>query len=131
MSRRALLLIGFLLPACATPPPPPPPAPVVPPPPPPLPHDIELPTEPHLQHLRALTRNGENAEAYWAWSGSELIMQARPPDATCDRIFRLPLSPPSGPTPIPVSDGRGATTCSYFLPGDREVIFASTEGGGP
>ncbi len=35
------------------------------------------------------------------------------------------------PTPTPVSDGRGATTCSYFLPGDREVIFASTEGGDP
>jgi Tol biopolymer transport system component len=30
-----------------------------------------------------------------------------------------------------VSSGRGATTCSYFLPGDKEVIFASTEGGSP
>ena len=32
---------------------------------------------------------------------------------------------------MPVSNGRGATTCSYFLPGDQEVIFASTEGGSP
>ena len=31
---------------------------------------------------------------------------------------------------VPVSSGRGATTCSFFLPGDREVIFASTEAGG-
>jgi len=32
---------------------------------------------------------------------------------------------------VPVSDGKGATTCSYFLPGDQEAIFASTELGGP
>ncbi len=31
---------------------------------------------------------------------------------------------------LPVSSGRGATTCSFFLPGDREVIYASTEAGG-
>src|SRR6185369_6616207 len=29
-----------------------------------------------------------------------------------------------------VSSGKGATTCSYFLPGDREVIYASTHLGG-
>src|SRR5207344_2123653 len=31
---------------------------------------------------------------------------------------------------LPVSSGRGATTCSFFLPGDRELIYASTEAGG-
>src|SRR5262249_26192713 len=52
--------------------------------------------------------------------------------AGCDRIYRLPLSTTGTPAsaPVPVSDGQGATTCSYFLPGDKEVIFASTEGGG-
>src|SRR5205823_324194 len=77
------------------------------------------------------------------WGGDQLIMQARPADASCDRIFRLPVAAaaPAGTAlagaagahaaPTPVSDGRGATTCSYFLPGDREVIFASTEGGDP
>jgi Peptidase family M28/WD40-like Beta Propeller Repeat/PDZ domain/PA domain len=74
---------------------------------------------------------GENAEAYWAWSGAELIMQARPAGNGCDRIFRLPVPPAGEPRPVPVSSGRGATTCSYFLPGDKEVIFASTEGGAP
>ena len=74
-----------------------------------------------------------DAEAYWSWAGDQLILQARPPGAACDRIFRMPLhlAPPplSATPPVPVSSGRGATTCSYFLPGDREVIFASTEGG--
>ena len=37
---------------------------------------------------------------------------------------------PSGVGDVPVSSGRGATTCSFFLPGDREVIYASTEAGG-
>ncbi len=34
------------------------------------------------------------------------------------------------PTTIPVSSGKGATTCSYFLPGDKKVIYASTHLGG-
>jgi Tol biopolymer transport system component len=82
--------------------------------------------------MRALTAGGENAEAYWAWGGHDLIMQARPPGANCDRIFRLPVDGPDAlPRPVPVSDGKGATTCSYFLPGDKDVIYASTEGGAP
>jgi Tol biopolymer transport system component len=98
--------------------------------------DFALPAERHLRHVRALTFGGENAEAYWAWAGDQLIMQARPTSAACDRIFRQPVAPEGAPpapppAPIPVSDGLGATTCSYFLPGDKEVIYASTEGGGP
>jgi Tol biopolymer transport system component len=93
-----------------------------------------MPGERHLAHARALTLGGENAEAYWAWGGGQLIMQARPAGNGCDRIFRLPV-PAAGdlspPRPVPVSSGHGATTCSYFLPGDQEVIFASTEGGSP
>ncbi|HEV3030658.1 MAG TPA: M28 family peptidase [Polyangia bacterium] len=98
------------------------------------PRDWALPAERQLGHLRALTLGGENAEAYWAWGGGELIMQARPTGDACDRIFRLPLPSPDDaalPRPVPVSSGRGATTCSYFLPGDKEVIYASTEGGSP
>ncbi len=30
----------------------------------------------------------------------------------------------------PVSNGKGATTCSYFFPGDKQVLFASTQLGG-
>ncbi len=101
---------------------------------PPAPADFSFAAEPHLAHVRALTHGGENAEAYWSWAGDQLIYQARPVGAGCDRIFRMaapPSAPQPPPTPAPVSDGRGATTCSYFLPGDREVIFASTEGGDP
>jgi hypothetical protein len=87
--------------------------------------------EPHLDGLRRLTFGGENAEAYWSWNGQELIFQARPSAATtvCDRIYRMkPSDDP--PQPIAVSSGKGATTCSFFLPGDQEVIYASTHLGG-
>ena len=93
--------------------------------------DWARPDERQLAHVRALTDGGENAEAYWAWSGSELILQSRPVGNTCDRIYRLPVDTPGPERLVPVSDGRGATTCSYFLPGDKEVIYASTEGGSP
>ena len=120
---------------CAAPAPVPPPAAAAPATPAPAaPADFSFAAEPHLGHVRALTHGGENAEAYWSWAGDQLIYQARPADAACDRIFRMAAPPgalaPASP-PTPVSDGRGATTCSYFLPGDREVIFASTEGGEP
>src|SRR3954464_15496560 len=84
------------------------------------------PEEKHLADIKQLTLAGENAEAYWSFDGTQLIMQSRAGDNDCDRIHRLPLStvlpiqsgpPPVPPVPIPVSSGKGATTCSYFLPG--------------
>jgi hypothetical protein len=130
MSRLRLLPLLGALSACATPAPPPAPAPATPARPGAAP---ALPGETHLANLRQLTFGGENAEAYWSWAGDQLILQARPPEAGCDRIFRLPLAADGGAAAagmVPVSSGRGATTCSFFLPGDKEVIFASTEAGG-
>jgi hypothetical protein len=80
----------------------------------------------HFAELRQLTFGGENAEAYFAFGGQELVLQASVPGAQCDRIYRMSLAEPV-PELTPVSSGRGATTCSYFMPGDQKVIFASTE----
>ena len=81
--------------------------------------------EPHLRNLRQLTFGGENAEAYWSFDGKQLIMQAHQGEG-CDQIYRLA----PGSSPVRISNGKGATTCSYFLPGDTEVIYASTHLGG-
>ena len=108
---------------------------------PPIPPAQSFPEEKHLQNVRQLTLSGENAEAYWSFDGTQLILQARGTgDTECDRINRMPLDgvvppPPNGergniPTLIPVSSGKGATTCSYFLPGNQKVIYASTHLGG-
>src|SRR5687768_3394675 len=98
---------------------------------------VEAPTsEPRLKELRQLTFGGENAEAYWSFDGRQLIFQAHHGEG-CDQIYRLPLdgvtrptSAADAPEPVLVSTGKGATTCSYFLPGDREIIYASTHLGG-
>jgi Tol biopolymer transport system component len=81
--------------------------------------------EPHLRDLQQLTSGGENAEAYWSFDGKQLIFQAHDGEG-CDQIYRMPI----GGKPVLVSTGKGATTCSYFLPGDREIIYASTHLGG-
>ena len=97
-----------------------------------------LPEERHLGDVRQLTFGGENAEAYWSFDGTQLTLQRRAGDADCDRIYRMPIgaergagSAPSPPPPlVPVSSGKGATTCSYFMPGDQQLIYASTHLGG-
>ena len=78
-------------------------------------------SEPHLRDLRQLTFGGENAEAYWSFDGTQLTLQAHQGEG-CDQIYHLR----PGAAPTRISNGKGATTCSYFLPGDREVIYAST-----
>jgi TolB protein len=84
------------------------------------------PGEEHFARLWMLTNDGENAEAYWSFAGDRLVFQRRNEDLDihCDRIF---VTRP-GSTPVQLSNGRGTTTCSYFLPGDESVVYASTHG---
>jgi Tol biopolymer transport system component len=82
-----------------------------------------LPEEKHLVSLVQLSNGGENAEAYWSWAGDALVYQSTPRDAACDQIFLIDLNRHAV---SPVSDGKGRTTCSYFLPGDKEIIYSST-----
>ena len=131
-------MFAMLVPACgpASQPAPPKPAAATAMP----PEGVALPEEKHLADLRQLTLSGENAEAYWSFDGKALTLQSRSGDNDCDRIYRMPLNgivPLSTggarggvPTLVPVSSGKGATTCSYFTPGDQQVIYASTHLGG-
>lgn len=82
-----------------------------------------LPGERHLADLRQLTFDGENAEAYWSNDGRRLILQRRSGGMPADQIFVLDLA--TGDL-RQVSTGTGRTTCSYFLQGDRQIVFAST-----
>jgi Tol biopolymer transport system component len=82
------------------------------------------PDEVHLSHIVQLTTGGENAEAYWSFDGTKLIYQAHEGEG-CDQIYVRDAKKPEA-QPQRVSTGKGATTCSYFLPGDQEIIYAST-----
>lgn len=81
------------------------------------------PGEDHFEHLYQLTWGGENAEAYWSFAGDRLVLQRRNPEegVQCDRIYVT-----VGDELEQVSPGAGVTTCSYFLPDDERVLFAST-----
>ncbi len=85
--------------------------------------DLIRPGEKHIAHLWKVTRGVENAaEGYWSFGGDRLVMQATPDSAACDRIF---VTDPTGALKS-VSNGLGVTTCSYFMPGDARIVYAST-----
>jgi len=79
--------------------------------------------EVHLRAVRQLTFGGENAEAYFSPDGHELVFQSTRAPYACDQIFRMPVE---GGDARLVSNGKGRTTCAYFLPDGRSVLYAST-----
>jgi TolB protein len=82
-----------------------------------------LPEETHLANLRQLSFGGENAEAYLSFAEDQLIFQSTRDGLGCDQIFTMRLD---GTDVKMVSSGKGRTTCSYFLPGDQKILYAST-----
>ena len=84
--------------------------------------------EPHLKNIRQLTSGGKNAEAYFSFDGQTLVYQStKDPDETnlrsCYQIYSMDLD---GTNKRRISTGFGGTTCGYFFPGDRRVLFSST-----
>ena len=79
--------------------------------------------EVHLRNIRQLTTGGTNAEAYFSYDGKYLIFQATRDGFQCDQIF---LMNSEGSEVRLLSTGKGRTTCGYFLPGNQQVIYAST-----
>ncbi len=96
---------------------------------------IHYPQEKHLRNVRQLTFGGNNAEAYWSFDGTLLTFQSdyRGWGAQCDQIFYFNPDKDNLATKMPtlVSRTRGRTTCSYFLPGDSLILYASTHSMGP
>ena len=86
---------------------------------------LRYPGEIHLGTIRRLTTEGENAEGYFGFGGDRIVYQATFGPMGCDQIFELDLL--SGARRM-VSTGLGRTTCSFFLPHDEKVLFASTHG---
>ena len=91
---------------------------------------LSYPEEVHLQNLKQLTFGGDNAEAYWSFDDTKLIFQANTDkwEVACDQIFVTSWQNDDlkNTTPKMISTGFGRTTCSYFLPGDSTIVYAST-----
>jgi Tol biopolymer transport system component len=81
--------------------------------------------KPYLSNIRQLTFGGENAEGYFSFDEKKFSFQRTHPDEgdSCDQIYMYDLA--SGRQKR-ISNGSGRTTCSYFLPGDSLVLYAST-----
>lgn len=86
--------------------------------------------EKHLKNIKKLTFGGDNAEAYFSPNSKNLTLQVTNPQigAQCDQIFTLDLSQPTidSKSLKLVSTGKGRTTCSYFMPDGKHVLYAST-----
>lgn len=94
------------------------------------PGTIHYPEEVHLSNIRQLTFGGENAEAYFSYDDEMLVLQVTNPEEgyDCDQIFygKIPVTAEDRFETQLVSTGTGRTTCSFFMPDDQSVIFAST-----
>jgi Tol biopolymer transport system component len=79
--------------------------------------------EKHFASLRQLTFGGQNAEGYFSFDEKSLIFQSTRGQLKCDQEFIMNLA--SGEARL-VSPGKGRTTCGYFFPGDKKILYAST-----
>lgn len=90
----------------------------------PLSHSINPePGEKHLRNIRQLTFAGENAEAYFSSDGKKLIFQATREGHGCDLIYTMNID---GSDVRLISNERGRTTCAYFFPNGKRVLYSST-----
>ena len=84
---------------------------------------LRLRQETHLRNIRQLTFGGENAEAYFSGDGRKLILQSTRDGHECDQIYEINAD---GTGLRMLSTGKGRTTCSYFFPNGKRIIYAST-----
>jgi TolB protein len=89
---------------------------------------LRYPQEEHFKNIKQLTYGGNNAEAYFSYDNSMLVFQSDYKEwgVECDQIFYMPVSGTQAKQPPMLSTGKGRTTCSYFLPGDSLIVYAST-----
>lgn len=84
---------------------------------------LAVPGEKHFRNLKQLTFGGENAEAYFSSDGRRLIFQSTRDGHSCDQIYSMNID---GSDVKPISNGEGRTTCSYYFPGGKRVLYSST-----
>ena len=79
--------------------------------------------ESHFSTLRQMTFSGENAEAYFSPDGEWITFQGTHGNHPCDQQYVMRSD---GTGLRRISDGRGKTTCGWFFPGSKKLLFAST-----
>lgn len=84
--------------------------------------------EKHLSNIKQLTFGGDNAEAYFSYNDSLLTLQITNPkeNIECDQIYWFNPHTEGKVKRNLLSTGDGRTTCSFFMPGNKEILYAST-----
>jgi len=88
-----------------------------------------FPEEKHFKSLRQVTFGGDNAEAYWSFDDKQLVFQSNNKNwnVSCDQMFLMNVDDTfKDKVPTMLSTGKGRTTCAYFLPDNKHIIYAST-----
>ena len=79
--------------------------------------------EKHFKNMKMLTHGGQNAEAYFSFDGKKLIFQGIRDTYKCDQIYMMNTD---GSDLKLISNGKGRTTCSYFFPDNKHILYSST-----
>ncbi len=85
--------------------------------------------ERHFKNVVQVTFGGDNAEAYWSFDDKQLVFQSNNKEwnVGCDQMFVINYGDSFRESVPPmVSTGKGRTTCAYFLPDNKHIIYAST-----
>jgi len=86
--------------------------------------------ETHFKNILQLTFGGDNAEAYFSPDGKKIVFQKTSikEGIPCDQIFwgELPKKKGKKFEYKLVSTGKGRTTCAYFMPDNKHILYAST-----
>ncbi|RYD58692.1 MAG: hypothetical protein EOP56_03645 [Sphingobacteriales bacterium] len=91
---------------------------------------LQYADEHHFKNIKQLTFGGDNAEAYFSFDGKAIVFQRTNASEglKCDQIFygKLPKAASDKFEYKLVSTGKGRTTCAYMMPGDKQLVYAST-----
>ncbi|GAB4124236.1 MAG: hypothetical protein OHK0045_11190 [Raineya sp.] len=91
---------------------------------------VQYPQEKHFKNVRQLTFGGNNAEAYFSFDNRKIVFQSdyQAWGVSCDQIFVADLKKTDMKKKKPkmISTSKGRTTCSYFMPNNKSIVYAST-----
>lgn len=77
----------------------------------------------HFKNIKQLTFGGENAECYFSFDGNKFTFQSTRDGNQCDQIYTMNTD---GSNQSLASTGKGRTTCAYYLPDNKTILYSST-----
>ena len=92
-------------------------------------NELTYEDETNFTSIRQVTYGGDNAEAYWSFDDKKLVFQSNYKNwgLECDQMFLMDSKDTfESEVPAMVSTGYGRTTCAYFMPDNKHILYGST-----